>query len=370
MPIKPLKLDFYILGEVIGPFLGGTLFFLFIFLMFQVLRLADFLIVHEVAPIVVGKISLLWAMTFLPTCLPIAFLISVLVGFGRLSSDSELVAMKAGGLGILRLSVPIVVFSIFVVTLSLMLNMEWVPWSHRILKNILIKVSNTKVVSKIKEGTFTSGFFDLLIFADKVNMKTNKMQNVFIFDEREAKNPQTIVASSGEVVPVKSDTELGSSILLRLQTGSIHQNNLAESRYQKISFNEYSLFLKIDEGASNAILKPAMISYEDLVKTIHANSPASHEVREMKGELSRRFAIAFSPFIFTFLGIGFGSFRIRAVKAGAMLIAFGTLVVYWGLLTYSSMLIHRGSISPFFAMQTPNIILAILAILVYRKAMW
>jgi lipopolysaccharide export system permease protein len=95
---RPLKkIDGYLLAEVAGPFLGGLFFFVFLFLMFQILRLADFFIVHGAPLSTLAKLTGLLTLSFIPTALPIAFLISILMAFGRLSADSELVAMKACG---------------------------------------------------------------------------------------------------------------------------------------------------------------------------------------------------------------------------------------------------------------------------------
>ena len=95
--LKPKKIDLYVVTEVIGPFFGWLVFFIFIFLMFQALRLAEFFIVHGVSAWTLGKMTMLLSLSFLPVALPVSFLIAVLTAFGRLSSDSELVAMKANG---------------------------------------------------------------------------------------------------------------------------------------------------------------------------------------------------------------------------------------------------------------------------------
>lgn len=150
--LAPKRIDYYVLAEILGPFFGGILFFSFIFLMFQALRLAEFFIIHGVPLTVLGKMIALMMLSFLPISLPIAFLIGVLVGFGRLSADSELVAMKASGMSIYRLTAPVLGVSVIVVLLSLGLNLQWVPMGDREFKSTLIKVSNTKIVSSIKIG--------------------------------------------------------------------------------------------------------------------------------------------------------------------------------------------------------------------------
>jgi len=370
MRIKPIKLDIYIFTEFIGPFFGGVVFFLFVFLMLQVLRLAEFFIVHGVALPMLGKMAALLIVSFLPNALPIAFLIAVLISFGRLSSDSELVAMKANGVSIHRMTVPIVASSLLVVIFSLYLNLDWVPFCETEFKRTSLRVGSTKVVTTIKEGTFTSGFFDLLIFADKVDTNNNRLTHVFLFDEREAKNPLTVVAGTGEIVSVKPNTEMGAAAMLKLWDGNIHRNNLEESTYQKIDFSEYRLYLSIEEGGDQTMIKPRMIRYNDLMDLIQKHDKSSFEGREFRGEFWRRIAIAIAPIIFVFLGVGFGTVRTRAVRAGAALIALLILVFYWATQTVASIAILRGILNPAVAMLLPNFLLCLLAVFAYRKATW
>ncbi len=366
----PLKIDWYVLGEVISPFFGGVAFFVFIFLMFQMLRLAELFIKHGIPGMILLKMTALLALSFMPTALPVAFLIAILVAFGRLSSDSELVALKASGMSVLRLSAPVLALSLLVVVLSVFLNNEWVPWGERSFKNSLIKVSNTKAVANIREGTFNSGFFDLLIFADKVDPNTNRMSKVFIFDEREAKNPVTVVANSGEIVPVRTESELGAAAVLRLNNGSIHRNDLTTDVYQKINFGEYRLYLKVDEGSGDSTIKPRMILQKELTRLVSVSDNTTYFGREYRGEYWRRIAVAITPIIFVFLGIGFGTTRTRAVRAGAALVAFSILIVYWGIQTSATIAVQNGTLPAAFAMQIPNLILVVLAIFGFKKASW
>ena len=60
--LLPSRLDRYVLTEVAAPFLGGTLFFIFLFMMFQALRLADFFIVHGVGGGILAKLTGLMAL--------------------------------------------------------------------------------------------------------------------------------------------------------------------------------------------------------------------------------------------------------------------------------------------------------------------
>ena len=367
---KILRIDRYILSEVVGIFAGVCIFILFILLMFQALRLAEFFILHGVSAAILAKLSLFMSLSCLPIALPLAFLISILIGFSRLSSDSELVALKACGCSLLRMSVPILLFGFVVITFSIFLNMDWVPWGEISFKRTQTRLGNTKAVTLLKEGTFTSGFFDLLIFADKVDAKESRLEKVFIYDEREPKNAMIYVAQSAEIVPVKTNTEFGAAIMLHLYDGSMHHTSIETHTYEKVDFQAYHLYLKIDEGADTMLMKPHMIPQQTLTENIAKTDLSTYEGREYRGEYWRRYATAWSPLLFVFLGIGFGTVRYRTARTGAILTGFVILILYWTVQTIGTAALLRGTLSPFIAMQIPNAIIFILAVFGFRRAMW
>jgi LPS export ABC transporter permease LptF len=367
--LVPKKIDIYLLTEMAGPLLGGVIFFSFILLMFQALRLAESLIVHGVPGAILGKMVSLMVLGFLPIVIPIAFLIAILVAFGRLSADSELVAMKANGMSIQRLTVPGLVLSFCVAIISLGLNLTWVPKADREFKRTLIRLTNTKAVAAVREGTFTTGFFDLLIYADKVDNKTNRLEKVFIYDERDPETPLTVIAGEGEVIPVKAGADLGTSVALKLYDGSIHSNNVTKNTYQKMDFKEYQLFLRVEAGADTATIKPRMIPYRELLERIRTEKEAKYR-REFIGDLWRRVANAMAPIFFVFIGVGFGTVRTRAVRSGAALITIAVIVPYWLLQTLSTKLVYSGILPPMIGMMLPNFLLGIIAWRGYRTATW
>jgi lipopolysaccharide export system permease protein len=338
--------------------------------MFQALRLAEFFILHGASAYILGKMTFFMAISILPNAFPLSFLFAVLIAFSRFSMDSELTAMKSCGIGVARIALPVGLFAVLVSVFSIALNVRWVPWGESEFKRTLIKLGNTKMVTDIKEGTFNSGFFDLLVFADKVDTKTNRMQRVFIYDERERQNPMAYIAREAEILSVKSSKDLGAAIMLRLFEGSSHHNTLETSTYEKMDFSIYNLYLEITEGADTTLLKPHMIPQSDLIQKIKDNPISTYEGREFRGEYWRRYATALSPLVFVLLGIGFGTFRYRTAKTGAVLTGFIILTFYWILQTSGTTAVLRGTLSPFFAMQLPNIILLILGIYSFKKAAW
>lgn len=367
--LRPIRIDGYVITEIAGPFLGGVLFFSFIFLMFQTLRLAEALIEHSVPGLILLKMVGLMIVSFLPLAFPLAFLISTLVAFGRLSSDSEFVAMKANGMSVHRLALPGLVLASLVAATSLGLNLEWVPAAKLELKSVLLRLTNTKPIATIKEGTFTSGFFDLLLYAERVDQKTNELEKVFIYDERDAKNPLAIIARAGEIVPVKIDSELGASIALRLYDGDIHSNDIRQGVYQKTGFREYQVYLRVNAGADTAIGKPTNYPYH-VLQSLQKTETDPRRRREIRTEQIKRWMTAFAPFLFVLIGIGYGTVRGRAVRSGAAITTILVIIPFYLLQTVCENWAHAGKLPPALAMLVPNLLLLAIGIRGYRKTLW
>src|SRR5438105_4629611 len=97
-PYRAKIAGLYIFKEMLPTFILGNIVFVFILLMFQVLRLSSFVIDRGIPFPIFLKIMMYLTVSFVPICFPISLLFSILLTFGRLSSDSEIVAFKASGL--------------------------------------------------------------------------------------------------------------------------------------------------------------------------------------------------------------------------------------------------------------------------------
>lgn len=368
-PLK--KVDRYIIGEIVPPALGGLIFFIFLFLMFQTLRLAEFFIVHGIPGKTILWITMHLAISFLPMALPIAYFIGVLVAFGRLSADSELVALKASGISMGRMATPAFGLAALIVVLSLALNLEWVPWSMRNYWRAIIQIGNTKAVASLHEGAFTTGFFDLLVYAGKVDRKTNRLEQVFMYDERDPTTPMVVVGKEGRLLPVRSDSDYGTTLVLELENGNIHRVTAGSSEYQKVDYNTYRLFLDAPAGGDNSEgYKTEMHSYSRLLEKIAEAEPNSSDYFRLVVEKWKRFSIALSAIMFVWLGIGSATVKTRAPRSGAALVTLIVVLVYWSSLTWLTGKAIHGNFPPFWAVQIPNLVILLAGLLSFRRATW
>lgn len=368
MRIKRIQL--YVFKEVLNPFLGGVFFFAFVFLLFQILRLAEELIVNNAPFHLVMKLLGTLIINFLPLGLPMAFLIGVLFAFSRLSGDSEIVAMKTGGMSLTSISKPVFGLSAAVALLSLFLNLNWAPWSEVASRQVLMKIGNRKFMSSINEGTFSSGFFNLILFTEKVNHRIGKLEKVFIFDERDPKHPLTVISKNGELIRIQSNEDDLGGVVLQLKNGSIHQSDALKSSYTLANFDTYQIYFDIPDSTGKFGYRPKMLKIGDLQAKRNRQDLSLAEKRELETEFWRRISVALAPIFFAFLGIGFGTVRTRGTRSSVMLVAFVTMALYWQIQVSSIWISDQGTLPAWLALQIPNLLVLLVGGYMYKRATW
>ncbi len=344
----------YILREMLPTVVLGNLVFLFILLMFQVLRLSDFIITRGLPFSVVAQFVVYVTVSFLPICFPISLLFSILLTFGRLSSDSEIVALKACGLHMGYLLVPALVLSFLVAASTAWAVFVGSPWGNRNFEVLYEHLVNTKAVAAIQEGTFSDGFYDLVLYAGKVDHKAGRLEDVFIYDERDNKLPITIIAREGHLI--EGDPSLpGRGVTLRLANGSI--NKTSENNYTKVDFQTYDITLANSAADSVTEKSPPSLTWDDLIseRIKPLQDKGQHLIYLV--EYNKRWAISLACLVFGILGVGAGTVtNRRSVRASGLIISLAIMVVYWVLYISGESLARSGAATPWIAMWTPNIL--------------
>jgi lipopolysaccharide export system permease protein len=377
----PWSFYVYILREVFRPFLGAALFFLFVLMMFQIIRLADTFIVHNASGFSVMSLMSYLALTFTPVILPIAFLLAVLLGFGRLSTDSEILAMRAAGLSVYSMLSPVLGFGVVVATITLFCNFYFVPYGARMFRYELFRIFNTKAIATIHEGTFTEGFFDLVLYADKVDSRNNSLSKVLMYDEREKGAPVTVVAKSGRIVNNMQDSTGAPGLLLRLFEGSLHRGDPGKYLYERTQFDVYDIFLRIEtarvvgvDSAKTMDIGSLRSRLKQIQVKLDAGASLDSLPREEKldyltfgVEYWKRFALSASCIIFALMGVAFGVIRTRTVRSNSFLICLLVLLLYWAIYTVGHNLASEGKVPAFVGMWAANFILVFIAVFTLRK---
>ena len=129
-PLHVTILDRYLVAELLGPALLGGAAFTLIFVATQLLAIGR-LVSQDHLPFWTAIEYFSWEMpAYLLLVIPMAMLFGTLLSIGRLSGESEIAALKAGGISLLRMFVPLAVVGLGVSVFSLILQEALVPLAN------------------------------------------------------------------------------------------------------------------------------------------------------------------------------------------------------------------------------------------------
>src|ERR1700690_108661 len=186
--------DRYVAREVLAPFGMGVALLTFALVTGKLLKLTDMVVNHGVS---VGEGMGLMAFimpAFLELTFPMAVLLGVLLGFGRMSGDREMIAARASGVSLYRIAVPVMMVAAVVYGLS-----SWFAFSIRPRANgsrlqRLFYLTLTRGSSRLKEKVLSSSFKGMVVYVDKAAAGGQGLQGVMTSDARTPDQQNTIIA--------------------------------------------------------------------------------------------------------------------------------------------------------------------------------
>lgn len=354
----------YILSQILPTFLLGITVFIFIILMFQFLKLTEFILIHNVEIHRVLQLLLNISVGFLPIILPMSLLFSVLLTYSRLSSDSEIVAFRALGYSHWTLALPGIVFSFIISLISAQNLFEMGPRARLRVDSLLSQIGNQKIISTIQEGTFSESFFDLVLYTNQIDKEKKVLYDLFIYDRRNKKSPVAIIAKQGEIF-TESNTENQSAKII-LKDGNIYK--LDEASHTKVKFDTYRLDISSPVSVINTEKDTDALTLSQLAFLLKNKELTDKQHVEFSSEYQGRWAIATSCLLFGFLGAALGSQTNRRSSASSgFMISVICIISYWVLYVVATTLAKKMLAPPPVLIWIPNALFLAFTVWSWRK---
>jgi lipopolysaccharide export system permease protein len=234
------KVDTFVLKSFIGPLIL-TFFIVLIILILQFLWMyVDELAGKGLDIKIVSELLYHFAMTFVPTALPLAILLASLMTFGNMGEFSELSALKASGIPLQRIMRPLIVMIAFIAVISFFFSNNVLPYSTAKARTLLYDIRRKKPDINIQAGTFYNGVPDFSIKITTKDPITNRLNNLIIYDHRDKRgNTSVILADSGYM----KTTPDGSGLIMVLYNGysfnEIEEKNITPALRKYPSRKDY-----------------------------------------------------------------------------------------------------------------------------------
>lgn len=355
----------YIFFETLPAFLMGVLIFVGILLMFQALRLTEFVLIHGVRIKVILQLMMYLSVSFLPVILPMSLLFSVLLTYNRLSNDSEIVVLKSLGLSMAQLTIPALILSLAATLMSAQTSFYLGPWGNRKFEVLINDLGHQKVAAALREGVFSEGFFDLVVYANKVDSKAGLLSDVFIYDERDPKAPVTIIAKQGHLIQEVSAA--GQSALLRLTDGNIHRTH--QNTYTKVDFSSYDINLFDPFDLSERKKSPPSLTINEVSEQLAKPDLEPKLRRTLEIEYHRRWSLSGACIIFALLGVGLGTVtNRRSARGGGFALCLLALISYWILYVSAEGVARNGWVPTPIALWSINVLFLAVALKTLKRS--
>ena len=345
-----------------------TLFvFTFILLMGKILQLMDLMVNKGVSFIDISKLVLFLMPPFLVFTIPVAFLISILIGLGRLSGDNEITIFKASGISLYQLMAPIAFASLITFIMTAFIAFSLVPHSNSATRDLLFNIAKQKASIGIKEKIFNDDFRGLVLYADRIPVHGNFMEGVLVSDNRLGKEVNTIIARRGYLV---SEPE-SLTVTLRLENGSTHSVDKNLRNYKKMDFSTYDINLDLRTAISKEKKKTKAskeMTVWELADKIKSKDLKKSAIRELVIELNKKLSIPLSCIVFGILGIPLGIRESRSGKSRGFVVGLLVVLIYYMLLLCGEALGETGKLSPIIGVWAPNLIFGAAGVYIFIRA--
>jgi len=233
----------YLISEIIPPFFLGLLAFTSVLLIGRILKLIELVVTRGVPIFQILKLFSLIIPTFLEMTVPMAFLLAILLGLGRMSNDQELLAMKASGISPAQILWPVTALAIVIALVTFFLTMFARPVANFALKKELYNIAKSRVGTALKEKVFNDDFPKILIYVEEIVPPGNTAQGVLIVDKRDPTREDIIL---GKVARISTEEETN-TLGLRLFDGSIYEREKNRPGFSQTRFDIYDFKLDLDD---------------------------------------------------------------------------------------------------------------------------
>jgi len=235
------KIYWLVVKSYLGPFVMTFFISLFILLMQFLWKYVDDLVGKGLEWYIIAQLLFYASSTFVPLALPLAILLSSLMTFGNLGEYYELVAMKAAGISLRKIMMPLIVMSVIISLFAFYFSNSILPIANLKFKSLLHDVQEQKLALDIKEGIFYNGLDGFNIRVGKKEKDDKTIRNILIYDHRDKKgNTNVTVADSGRM----ELTSGGLTLIFTLYSGYNYLERTDQRQYrqnkqfQKTKFRE------------------------------------------------------------------------------------------------------------------------------------
>ena len=350
----------YIVGAIVPYLFLSLLLLTAILLAQQAARLTEAVIYADLPFSLLGSIGAALLPGVLTFSIPLATLAGIIIGFSRMGSDSEIVAMRAAGVGSWTMIWPALLIGLVFTGATTYLHLKEAPEAARDLERIALQGALAKLDSPVEPRTFST-LPRYVIYVRDGNKELGTWGRVFIFAQRSDQTTEVFTARSGRIDSSGEQSELVLTDVLatRFPTAKAAGQPKSETtpgapgdKESYIVERSDQLRFSINTGRSDIVQRlnqrdtnADSMDWAELRERADSGTP--EQQKEAIRILNRRAALSVAPFFFSFLAATLGLRIRRGGRSAGVLLTLMVVIVYYLTSLLGESMSRVGTVSPY-----------------------
>ncbi len=326
----------------------------------QAARLAELLIYAELPLPLLGSLGAALLPGALIFSIPLATLAGIIVGFSRMGSDSEIIAMRAAGVGSWTMIWPALLIGLLFTGATAYLHLKEAPEAARDLERIALQGALAKLESPVDPRTFNT-LPRYVIYVRDGDRQLGTWGRVFIFEQR-SDATKVYTARSGRIDSSGDQSELVLSDVLTTEfpsstaaaqpqapttipLGADGQKSYVVEQFAQVRFSINTGRAEIIEKLNQRDVNADSMDWSDLRERVNTGTPAQQ--KEAVRILNRRAALSVAPFFFSLMAAVLGLRIRRGGRSVGILLTLIVVIVYYLFSLLGESLARVGTVSPY-----------------------
>jgi len=345
-------LDRYIVREIFRHAFLGLIVFTFVFFVPQLVRLMSLFVRHSGSGSQILQLFLCIFPGVFTFTIPMAVLIGVLLGLGRMSADSEIIALTALGIGRRRILLPVGVLALAGALATTVMTLWLGPVALRTFRAREADLIASQVSFQMQPRVLDERFPRLVLYINDVSASGTQWHGVFLAEAGRENGSRLTLAENAIVIAEPKQGKLE----LHLQGGSTHEFDRADpDHYSVTAFGQSDIPIEVSGGVP---AQPRQLSNpERPLRELARDKSAGW--REARVEMYRRFAFPMACFAFALIAVPLGAQPRRGGRAASSLIAILLIASYYLLLIIGAGMARQGTVPPAIGMWIADGVLAL-----------
>src|SRR5688500_1836245 len=335
----------YLIGSVMPYFVASWLLLSVVLFVQQASRFSDIFFSVNIPSKLIWQLSFALIPNVIAFTCPMAALVGVIIGLTKMQADSELVAIRAAGVGNFSIALPIVGLGVALSLFAFFVNLQGVPFAAGIVLQVALRTALHKLESPIEPGVFNAEVAGFTIYVREGDLEKGTWKNIFVFNEDEkSKTVRLITSSSGGIDYSNENSEL----VLENARSSTFSGEGANENFFSERIGELRYAVKTRRSELVDRLNRTELTPDELGLGQLSEYAKTREGRDrIEAELlwQRRIMLSVTPLIFCIFGVALVLRYNRGNRGFAVFSALVSLIVYYLLAFLGEQLARTGKLS-------------------------